>query len=194
MGDIARAEVDGILNSANDEMRMRGGVGKALRAVGGQVIEDEAMRGGKRALGECIVTTAGSLSSRYVLHAVSAWKEVSCIARTCQRAFLIADELSLRSLAIPALGTGAAQVAPESCAYAVASALHSHVLLGGTKLREVRFVLYDQATLELFIEALNGTFLDDVSYLDIGGLLGSRPMDVGLDPTVDADEIWSQKP
>lgn len=189
MGDIARAEVDGIVNSANDEMRMRTGVGDALRARGGQVIEDEAMAGGRRALGECIVTTAGSLACRHVLHAVSAWREVSCIARTCQRALLLAEELGLRTLAIPALGTGAARVVPEASAYAAASALFMHVLLGGTRLREVRFVLYDRETLELFIDAMNGAFLADADYLDLGGVLSHHTAEAALDQTVNLDEL-----
>ncbi|HZF54575.1 MAG TPA: serine/threonine-protein kinase [Polyangiaceae bacterium] len=189
MGDIAKAEVDGIVNSAHDEMQMRTGVGDALRKKGGQIIEDEAMAGGRRALGECIATSAGALASRYVLHAVSAWREVSCIARTVQRALLTAEELGLRSLAIPALGTGASRVVPEASAYAAASALHQHVLLGGSRLREVRFVLYDRETLDLFIEALNGTFLADADYLDMGGLLGTRAVEAGLDQTVNLDEL-----
>ncbi len=161
LGDIADAEVDGIVNSANDEMKMQTGVGGSLRARGGQIVEDEAMSGGKRALGECVATTAGALRCRKVLHAVSAWKEASCIARTTQRAFLLAEELGLRTLAIPALGTGAARVSTESCAYAAASALYWHVLLGGSRLREVVFVLYDKHSLEVFIEELSGVILGD---------------------------------
>jgi eukaryotic-like serine/threonine-protein kinase len=154
LGDIAHAEVDGIVNSANDEMRMRSGVGAALRKRGGREIEEEAMRGGRRALGECIATGAGALRSRKVLHAVSGWKEASCVGRATQRALLLAEELGMRSLAIPALGVGAARIVPESSAYAIASALHWHVLLGGTKLREIELVLYDKETLEIFIEQI----------------------------------------
>ena len=161
LGNIADAEVDAIVNSANDEMSMRSGVGGALRARGGQIVEDEAMSGGKRALGDCIATTGGALKCQKVLHAVSAWREASCIARTTQRAFLIAEELGLRSLAIPALGTGAARVTTESCAYAAASALYWHVLLGGSRLREVVFVLYDKPSLDVFIEELSGVLLGD---------------------------------
>src|SRR5262249_54220995 len=111
LGDVATAETDGIVNSANDEMKMRAGVGGALRVRGGCEIEDEALRLGRRALGECIATGAGSLACKKVLHAVSGWKEASCIGRATQRALLLAEELGLRSLAFPALGTGRAQIA-----------------------------------------------------------------------------------
>ncbi len=161
LGDIADAAADGILNSANDEMVMRTGVSGALRRKGGQEIEDEAMRGGRRALGECVATGGGALACRYVLHAVSAWNEASCIARTCQRAFLLAEELGLRTLAIPALGTGQARVSPEASAYAAGAALQEHLHLGGSRLRQVTFVLYDSETLEVFIDQLSGLFLGD---------------------------------
>lgn len=181
-GDIAHQEIDGIVNSANDEMKMRSGVGACLRASGGDVIEEEAMRGGRRALGECIATTAGALKCKRVLHAVSAWKEASCIARTCQRAFLLAEELELRSIAIPALGTGLAQVSPEACAYAAASALLQHVMLGGSRLKDVRFVLYDRETLELFVEELGGVLLGDHELGIDGENVTAR--DLGLDDTI----------
>ncbi|HVY47871.1 MAG TPA: serine/threonine-protein kinase, partial [Minicystis sp.] len=60
-GDVAEAVADGIVNSANDEMRMQTGVGGALRKKGGDVIQEEAQKGGRRALGECVATTAGAL-------------------------------------------------------------------------------------------------------------------------------------
>ncbi len=154
LGDVATAETDGIVNSANDEMWMRSGIGAALRIRGGKEIEDEARQGGKRALGECVATGSGTLRCKKVLHAVSAWKEASCIARASQRALLLAEELGLRSLAFPALGTGAAKVARESSAYATATALYWHVLLGGSQLREVEFVLFERETFEIYIEEL----------------------------------------
>jgi eukaryotic-like serine/threonine-protein kinase len=187
LGDIAVAEADGIVNSANDEMRMRSGVGAALRARGGDEIEVEAMQGGRRALGECVPTGAGTLKCRAVLHAVSAWKEASCNGRTFQRALLVAEELGLRTLAVAALGTGNARVSPETCAYSMASALYWHVLLGGSRLEEVRFVLYDQETYDVFIEELNGVMLGatDVPEQD------AAPSDIAMEKTVQLSELPS---
>lgn len=188
LGDIAEAEADGIVNSANDEMQMRGGTGSALVRRGGREIEDEAMRGGRRALGECIATAGGALRCQKVLHAVSAWREASCIGRATQRALLLAEELGLRTLAVPALGTGTARVTPESCAYASASALYWHVVLGGTRLREVEYVLYDKETLELFIEELSGVFMGDADHTDeeeqAEAAALPAPHEVGLEATI----------
>jgi eukaryotic-like serine/threonine-protein kinase len=188
LGDIATAEVEGIVNSANDEMWMRSGVSAALRMRGGKEIEDEARSGGKRALGECIATGAGTLKCKKVLHAVSGWKEASCIGRATQRALLLAEELGLRTLAVPALGTGKAQVARESSAYATASALYWHVLLGGSKLREVEFVLYDKETFEVYIEELRGVFLGESEQAsDDDASVGVR--DAALEPTVEITSL-----
>jgi serine/threonine-protein kinase len=186
-GDIAEAEADGIVNSANDELQMTGGVARALRARGGDAIQEELHRIGPRALGEVVTTTGGALACKHVLHAVSAWREASCIARTTQRVLLRAEELGLRSLAIPALGTGVARVSPEACAYATASALEWHVLLGGTRLREIRFVLYDEETLELFIEELCGIFSGGSDCED-AGFSGSRADGSRNDDT----ELWTR--
>ncbi len=170
VGDIALARADGIVSSAHDHMKMRSGVGEALRLRGGDSIEEEALRAGQRPLGSCVATAAGSLEARHVLHAVSAWNEVSCVGRAAHRTFLLADELGLRSLAIPALGTGASRVTIEMCASALASALRMHVMLGGTRLRRVEFVLRNEPTLDSFravaVDALHAD--NDIPLLDLG--------------------------
>jgi serine/threonine-protein kinase len=159
-GDIADAEADAIVSSGNYEMTMRTGVGDALRRRGGDVIEREATRDGERALGECVATTAGTLRARHVLHAVSAWNETSCVGRATQRALAVADRLGLRSLAFPALGTGAARVSIETCANAMMAALRWRLVLGGARLKHVTVVLGDEAKLETFrdvaVDALRG--------------------------------------
>lgn len=161
VGDIANAHADAIVNSAHDHMRMRTGVGQALRARGGDEIEDEALRGGHRALGACVATGAGALEARWVLHAVSAWNEVSCVGRAAHRTLLLADVLGLRSLAIPALGTGASRVTMETAADALATALRWHLMIGGTRLRHVTFVLRDETLMQVFREVALEALRDD---------------------------------
>jgi serine/threonine-protein kinase len=171
VGDIANEEADAIVNSANYEMTMRVGVGEALRRRGGDTIEEEVMRGGERPLGECIATGAGKLAAKHVLHAVSAWNEASCVGRAMGRALLLSDELGHRSLAIPALGTGAARVSLEMCANAMMSALSWHVALGGTRLHKVRVVLGDERKLTVFREVAEEALRDHEnapSFVDLG--------------------------
>lgn len=173
-GDIADAEADAIVSSANDELRMRSGTGEALRLRGGDAIEEEAMRGGRQPLGTCIATAAGALSAHHVFHAVSAWNEASCIGRAMCRLLLLGDELGHRSLAVPALGTGAAHVNLETCARAMSSALVWHLALGGSRLRRVEIVLQGEAKLRVFREVLEDVLRDGLD--DPLGDLGI-PMD-----------------
>ncbi len=160
-GDIANASADGIVSSAHDHMRMRAGVGDALRRRGGDVIEEESLRAGVQALGSCVATGAGTLDARCVLHAVSAWNEVSTVGRAMHRAFLKAEELGLRSLAIPAVGTGASRVTLETCASALGTTLRHHLMLGGSRLRSVKFVLRDDAALEAFSAVATAALIGD---------------------------------
>ena len=159
-GDLALEEADGIVSSARYEMTMRTGVSDALRRQGGDVIEQEATASGERALGECVATGAGQLCAKRVLHAVSAWNEASCVGRATQRALAMADRLGLRTLAFPALGTGAARVSLETCANAMMTALRWRLALGGSRLQRVTVVLADEAKLAVFldlaVEALRG--------------------------------------
>jgi serine/threonine-protein kinase len=175
VGDIALERADAIVSSGNHEMRMRSGTGEALRLRGGDAIEEEALQGGRQPLGACVATGAGALDAHHVFHAVSAWNEASCIGRTTCRALLLADELGHRSLAFPALGTGAANVNIETCAHAMTSALLWHLSLGGSRLQRVTFVLRDEARLGIFRDVLEDIVRDG----------DDLPADVGL-PVDDA--------
>ncbi|HYC07392.1 MAG TPA: macro domain-containing protein, partial [Candidatus Binatia bacterium] len=70
-GDICDLEVDAIVNAASTALWMSTGVGGALKRRGGDVIEFSAVRQGPVPLGGAIVTTAGDLAARAVIHAVS---------------------------------------------------------------------------------------------------------------------------
>lgn len=150
VGDIADAKADAIVSSGNFEMKMRTGVGDALRRRGGDAIEEEACSDGEKPLGACVRTTAGTLSAKHVFHAVSAWNEVSCVGRAFARALLLSDEHGCSSIAVPALGTGVAKISTEMCANAMITALRWHVMLGGGRLREVTVWLDSEARRRLY--------------------------------------------
>jgi serine/threonine-protein kinase len=160
VGDISRERADAIVSSAVDDMRMRSGVSEALRTRGGDAIEEEALRGGRQPLGACVATSAGSLAARHVFHAVSGWNEASCIGRATDRALLLADELGLRTLALPALGTGNARVSMETCACSMISALAWYLALGGSHLREMRIVLATEEKRCVFREVVDDVMRD----------------------------------
>jgi len=176
VGDISTAAADAIVSSANFEMKMRTGVGDALRRRGGDELEQLAMASGEQPLGSCIRTAPGALSTRHVFHAVSAWNEVSCVARSFARALLHADEHGCRTMAIPALGTGAARVGLEACANATTTTLRWHAMLGGMRLRELTVWLDSEAKRRAFQDVAEEAFaLGDTNLL--------RGLDLGLPTT-----------
>jgi O-acetyl-ADP-ribose deacetylase (regulator of RNase III) len=109
-GDICDLEVDAIVNAANPSLWMATGVGGAIKRAGGDAIEFAAVRQAPVPLGGAIVTPAGNLAARAVIHAVSVDRDRRTSAETIDRAvrsaLARARELGLSSVAFPALGTG----------------------------------------------------------------------------------------
>lgn len=159
VGDLVEQRTDALVNSASTALTMQTGIGDALRRRGGDEIEAEALAQGERALGECIHTRGGALPVRGIIHAVGAWNEVSCIARATHRALFVSEARSYRSLSFPALGTGRSRVAIEASVDAMVGALRMHLLLGGSRLEEVRFVFLDETTRRRALEVASSVIL-----------------------------------
>ena len=109
-GDICELEVDAIVNPANLSLWMSTGVGGALKRAGGDAIEFAAVRQAPVPLGGAIVTPAGKLAARAVIHAVSLDRDrrtsASVIEAAVRSAMARAREIGATSIAFPALGTG----------------------------------------------------------------------------------------
>jgi O-acetyl-ADP-ribose deacetylase (regulator of RNase III) len=109
-GDICDLEVDAIVNAANVTLWMATGVGGALKRRGGDAIEFAAVRQGPAPLGSAIVTPAGTLAARHVIHAVSLDRDrrtsADAIESAIRSVMARARELGTRTIAFPALGTG----------------------------------------------------------------------------------------
>lgn len=109
-GDICELEVDAIVNPANLSLWMATGVGGAIKRAGGDEIEFAAVRQAPVALGESIVTAAGRLAARAVIHAVSLDRvrrtSGPTIEAAVRSAMARAREIGATSVAFPALGTG----------------------------------------------------------------------------------------
>ena len=109
-GDICELEVDAIVNAANTSLWMSTGVGGAIKRAGGDAIEFAAVRQAPVELGSAIVTSAGTLAARYVIHAISLDRDRrtsgGAIEAAMRSTFARARELGVISLAFPALGTG----------------------------------------------------------------------------------------
>jgi O-acetyl-ADP-ribose deacetylase (regulator of RNase III) len=119
-GDITALKVDAIVNAANDQLWMGSGVAGAIKRVGGETIEREAMAQGPIAVGDNVVTSAGALPARWVIHAAVMGQDLQTnadlIARATYRVLETAELLGTRSLALPALGTGVGGFPLYACA------------------------------------------------------------------------------
>lgn len=109
-GDITELDVDAIVNAANNHLLMGGGVAGAIKRKGGKEIEEEAVKKGPIPVGEAVVTGAGKLKARYVIHAATMGMDFRTdaekIRMATRNAMKRAVELGLKSVAFPALGTG----------------------------------------------------------------------------------------
>lgn len=111
LGSILEAKAEAIVNAANSLGYMGGGVAGAIKRSGGKEIEEEAVRSGPTPVGRAKATTAGRLPFRAVIHAPTMERPASRIPASnvglaAAAALRTADELGLRSVAIPGLGTG----------------------------------------------------------------------------------------
>ena len=153
-GDITRIEADAIVNAANSYLSHGGGVAWAIVRRGGETIQRESdqyvREHGPVPVGEVAVTGAGSLRAKYVIHAVGPRyglegedKLYSAIRRSLEKA----EELGLRSLALPAISTGIYGYPMEGCARVMASVLRSY---SPKTLEKVIVVLYDDVAYSTF--------------------------------------------
>ena len=160
-GDIADQETDGIVNAANNHLWMGGGVAGAIKRKGGAAIEQEAMAKGPIEIGSAISTSAGALKAKRVLHAAVMGQdlhtEADSIRKATHSSLVLAEKEGLTSIALPALGTGVGGFSLFHCA----SLMIGEVLdfmIGSSKLREVRFVLFDAEACEIFEKELKTRF------------------------------------
>lgn len=158
-GDLTRVSADAIVNAANNALWMGGGVAGALKRAGGKEIEEEAVKLGPIPVGEAVVTGAGALKARYVIHAAAMATDLVTdedkIRAATLNSLLRAEELGLKSIAFPALGTGVGGFPYSRAAKAMTDAVNEH-LAGDSCLEEVLFVLYGDEAFEAFEKHLGG--------------------------------------
>jgi len=126
--DLIQQEVDAIVNPANSLGYMGGGVAAAIKRAAGQVVEKEAIKQAPIPVGKAILTTAGKLKARFVIHAPTMEKpaqriSTSNVERALKAALELADNTKLKSIAIPGLGTGVGGVSWEEAANVFAKVL-----------------------------------------------------------------------
>mgnify|MGYP001772543852 CR=1 FL=1 len=159
-GDITKLEVDAIVNAANTHLYMGGGVAGAIKRAGGEEIEKEAVKKGPIKIGEAVVTSAGKLRAKFVIHAPTMELDFKTDEKKVRSAMIAAlkkaEELGIETIAFPALGTGVGGLPRDRVAKIMVEELKKHIE-SGTRLKKVIFIDVNEEQVEFFkkeIEAL----------------------------------------
>ena len=157
--DITIQDVDAVVNAANPGLRGGGGVDGAIHRAAGPQMHEECRRLGGCATGDAKATGAGRMAARHVIHAVGpVWRgggagEAELLASCHRRALEVAAERGCRTVAFPAISTGAYGY-PLAQAAEVAVAAVREALPRCPPVERVRFCLWDDAALAAFRDAL----------------------------------------
>ena len=166
-GDITEQEVDAIVNAANSRLAGGGGVDGAIHLSGGPQIMQETKRKYPEGCptGSAVITSAGDLAAKYVIHAVGPiWRgggrgEADQLAGAYRRSLELAVENDCASIALPAISTGVYCFPRDQAArVALSTAIEFLEERGAPAL--VRFMLYDDGAYGAFsaaLEELTGT-------------------------------------
>ena len=152
-GDIAQLELDALVNAANNQLWMGGGVAGALKGAGGQEIEAEAVKKGPIPIGEAVTTRAGNLKAKYVIHAAVMGQDLKTdagkIRQATRNSLLRADELGIKSIAFPALGTGVGGFSTTECARIMLGEVRRYSAIE-TGIERAVFALFDRSAYQAF--------------------------------------------
>lgn len=169
-GDITKQEVDAIVNAANARLVGGGGVDGAIHRAGGPTImvvcdKIRANTGGCPA-GQAVITHAGELHAKHVIHAVGPiWGEQSeersdeLLAHAYRNSLLLAHENGDKTIAFPSISTGVYGFPIERAAPIVLKTVHDFVQ--ETPFDEIRFVLFSEHDLAVYERELEKMKADE---------------------------------
>jgi O-acetyl-ADP-ribose deacetylase (regulator of RNase III) len=159
LGDLTEEGTDAIVNAANSALAHGGGVAGAIVRKGGEEIQRESLEKGPVPVGGAVVTTAGTLPCRFVIHAVGpVWgegDEEAKLRRAVGSALARAEDLGLASLALPAISTGIFGYPKAEGCRAIVEEVARRLRMPAGSLSNVRLVSIDDETASHFVVALN---------------------------------------
>jgi len=164
-GDITDLQVEAIVNAANNQLVMGGGVAAAIKRKGGVEIEKEALKKAPIQIGQAVETTAGKLSAKYIIHAATMGMDFktdeSKIRASCASSLRLAEKLGISSIAFPALGCGVGGFPLLASAKIMSQELFRFLRQDQHHLKTIIFCLYDQQTYAVFQKGV----LDYLEYI-----------------------------
>ncbi|MFH1503776.1 MAG: macro domain-containing protein [Candidatus Omnitrophota bacterium] len=154
-GDITEADAEAIVNAANNKFLMGGGVAGVIKRKGGKVIEDEAVAKGPVEVGEVVLTSAGTLAVKYVIHASTMGMDFKTneeiIRKAAYNTLLCCQDNKISSVAFCALGCGVGNFSYEAASKVMAQEVFRYIReVQDAFLKKIIFVLYSQDAFEIF--------------------------------------------
>ncbi len=163
-GDITSFVCDAMVNAANSSLRGGGGVDGAIHLVGGPSILEECVQIGSCETGQAVITTAGLLPARHVIHTVGPmWRggqerEAELLQSAYQNSLLLAAEWKLLHVAIPSISTGIYAYPVTEAAKIAMQTIRGFCETKPKALRRITLVLFDGDTYKAYQKALFTTF------------------------------------
>ena len=156
-GDITKLEVDAIVNPANSQLIMGGGVAGAILRAGGDQIQKQALRKAPVQIGRAVATTGGKLKAKYVIHAPTMTRpampaSLEDVKAATRGALACAQGMSLLSLAFPGLGTGVGGLDVQDAANVMVEEIKTHIE-ASTTIKKIILVGYNHELTKAFEEA-----------------------------------------
>jgi O-acetyl-ADP-ribose deacetylase len=152
-GDITEMDTDAIVNAANAQLILGGGVAGAIRQKGGPAIQRECDKIGGAFVGGAAITTGGNLKAKYVIHAVGPRMgesdEDTKLKNATLNSLKLADKQNLKSITFPAISAGIFGFPIDRCAEIMLRTTIEY-LNGNTGLKRVVFCLFGKESYAVF--------------------------------------------
>ncbi len=159
--DLTTLDVDAIVNSSNNDLILGSGFSSVIRRVGGPEIQEECTKVGTIPLGEAAVTTAGKLKCAWIIHVavlpLGMWADAKSVRNGIRNTLKRAEEKKVKSLALPAVGTGDGALPIDRCAEILFKEIGDRIR-GETSLEAVLFVIEDEKSYERFEDLYKSRF------------------------------------
>ena len=153
-GDITERDIDAIVNAANSHLQHGGGVAGAIVRKGGQIIQDESDNIGYTPVGTAVITSAGKLPAKYVIHTVGPrmgeGDEDNKLKSAVNSTLQLASGKKLKSVSMPAISSGIFGFPKDRCAKILVAESANFLKNQQTSLEVVEFCVYDDNTMEHF--------------------------------------------
>jgi O-acetyl-ADP-ribose deacetylase (regulator of RNase III) len=166
LGDITKIKVDAVVNAANNSLLGGGGVDGAIHRAGGKAILAECQEIRKKQggceTGEVVITTAGNLPAKYVIHTVGpVWRggkagEEEKLRNCYRNSLALAVENGVKTIAFPNISTGVYRFPKEKAAHIAVTEVKKF-LLNNKFIEKVIFVCFDRENYDLYMQLLKST-------------------------------------